>query len=296
MGRLYRVQEFAELAGVTVKALHHYDRIGLLRPGRSEGGYRVYTERDLERLEQILALKFLGLPLRQIQAVLNRPALELRQALLLQRAALEEKQRIVSRAIRAIQTAEAALASGQPADPALLKPIIEAIDMRESIEAMKKYYSEEAWLKRKEHYERWPSPEFESLFREIGAALGGDPAGEKAEEFKARLRELVNRSATGDPEVQAGAIAAWKDRENWPASLREKARELQMEKVVEFLARATAASWRKYIASEEWARLDDRMRNPTEPWNDWFLRVRAALEEEPPGEKAQDFVTRMMEL
>jgi hypothetical protein len=65
--RSYKVHEFAELAGVTVKALHHYDRLGLLTPRRTEAGYRVYTERDLERLEQIVALKFLGLPLRQIK-------------------------------------------------------------------------------------------------------------------------------------------------------------------------------------------------------------------------------------
>jgi len=58
---LYRVKEFAELAGVTTKALHHYERIGLLRPGRTDAGYRMYAERDLERLEQIIALKFLGI-------------------------------------------------------------------------------------------------------------------------------------------------------------------------------------------------------------------------------------------
>jgi len=56
----YRVQEFARLAGVTVRALHHYDRLGLLRARRTASGYRVYGDRDLERLEQIVALQFLG--------------------------------------------------------------------------------------------------------------------------------------------------------------------------------------------------------------------------------------------
>ena len=73
----YRIHEFAHLAGVTVKALHHYDRLGLLTPRRSETGYRVYRECDLERLEQIVALKFLGLPLKQIRAVLERTKLAL---------------------------------------------------------------------------------------------------------------------------------------------------------------------------------------------------------------------------
>jgi len=59
----YSVAELAELAGVTVKALHHYDRLGLLCPRRSNAGYRLYSSRDLERLEQIVALKAIGLSL-----------------------------------------------------------------------------------------------------------------------------------------------------------------------------------------------------------------------------------------
>ena len=68
---VFRVGEFAKLAGVSIRALHHYDRIGLLRPRRSEGGYRVYTARDLETLEQIVVLKFVGIPLRQIAGLLR---------------------------------------------------------------------------------------------------------------------------------------------------------------------------------------------------------------------------------
>jgi len=85
MVRHYRVQEFAALTGVTVKALHHYDRLGLLKPQRTAAGYRLYAERDMERLEQIVALKFLGLPLKQIKVVLERAALELPEALHMQR-------------------------------------------------------------------------------------------------------------------------------------------------------------------------------------------------------------------
>jgi DNA-binding transcriptional MerR regulator len=86
-----RVHEFAQLAGVTVKALHHYDRLGLLKPARSAAGYRLYAASDLERLEQIIALKFLGIPLTQIAGVLDRTGAELRDALRLQIEALEVK-------------------------------------------------------------------------------------------------------------------------------------------------------------------------------------------------------------
>ena len=53
MNRFYQIHEFAEFAGVTVKALHHYDRLDLLKPQRTVSGYRMYAERDLERLEHL---------------------------------------------------------------------------------------------------------------------------------------------------------------------------------------------------------------------------------------------------
>ncbi len=83
---------FAELAGVTIRALHYYDRTGLLTPVRTAAGYRVYFPKDLERLQQIMALRFLGMPLRRIRQVLERAPLELAEALRLQRKSIEDKQ------------------------------------------------------------------------------------------------------------------------------------------------------------------------------------------------------------
>src|SRR5215469_16673147 len=99
--RLYRAQAFATLAGVTVRTLHHYDQLGLLRPRRSESGYRLYGERDLERLEQIVALKFLGMPLKQVRTLLDRDCLDIAAALRVQQRILEEKRRQLDRAIGA---------------------------------------------------------------------------------------------------------------------------------------------------------------------------------------------------
>lgn len=145
MSAFYRIHEFAKLAGVSVKTLHHYDRLRLMKPGRTVAGYRLYTDRDLERLQQIVALKFLGLSLRQIKVVLDRAALELPDAFRLQRQVLEQKQDLQARAIRAIREAEKTIAPGQPANPAILKKLIEVIKMQEDVDAMKQYYSEEAW-------------------------------------------------------------------------------------------------------------------------------------------------------
>src|SRR5580700_3767980 len=123
---MFRAKQFANLAGVTVRTLHHYDRLGLLKPRRTDRGYRLYRESDLERLEQIVALKFLGLPLKEIQELLDSAAPELPAALRMQRRALEEKRRLIDCAIAAIREAETIVASGKPAGAAVLKKIIEA--------------------------------------------------------------------------------------------------------------------------------------------------------------------------
>jgi MerR family transcriptional regulator, thiopeptide resistance regulator len=88
------VGELARLAHVSVRALHHYDEIGLLQPsGRSRASYRLYTERDLARLQQVLLFRALGFSLDGIARVLNAPDFDRKRALLAQRALLEGEAR-----------------------------------------------------------------------------------------------------------------------------------------------------------------------------------------------------------
>ncbi len=68
----YTVSQVSELAGITIRTLHHYDSIGLLSPKlRTESGYRLYEDADLERLQQIMLLKELGLGLDEIAAAIR---------------------------------------------------------------------------------------------------------------------------------------------------------------------------------------------------------------------------------
>lgn len=65
----------AELVGVTVRTLHHYDAVGLVRPGgRSPAGYRLYTEDDLRRLRAAVAHRRLGLPVKDVASMLDDPS------------------------------------------------------------------------------------------------------------------------------------------------------------------------------------------------------------------------------
>jgi MerR family transcriptional regulator, thiopeptide resistance regulator len=83
------VGEVCRRSGVSVRALHHYDEIGLLRPsGRSRAGYRLYGEGDLARLQQILFFRALDVPLEQIARMLSAPDFDVVSTLRAQREAL----------------------------------------------------------------------------------------------------------------------------------------------------------------------------------------------------------------
>lgn len=102
------------MAGVSVRTLHYYDKIGLLVPAsRTFSGYRNYTHEDLLRLQQILIGRELGLTLEQIRRALDDPAFDLRQALLAQRKQLEERARQTAGMIAAVDAALAMIAESR---------------------------------------------------------------------------------------------------------------------------------------------------------------------------------------
>jgi DNA-binding transcriptional MerR regulator len=224
---VYRIQQFATLAGVTVRALHHYDRLGLLKPsGRSRSGYRLYRDCDLARLEQIVVLKFLGLPLQQIGRLLKKES-SLAETLRRQQLVLAEKRLQLDAAITAIAQAERSLRSDREPDWDAFKTIVREIEMQNNTEWGKKYYSPEAQAKLEERRKQMPwTPELQehvtkdwnALLADVEAALakGDDPASANAQALAARWRTLVEGFTGGDPEIQKGINRMWADKANWP--------------------------------------------------------------------------------
>lgn len=242
---LFKTQEFAKLAGVTVRALHHYDRLGLLKPKqRSQSGYRLYSARDFGRLEQIVVLKFLGMPLKQIRGLLETDG-KLVQALQRQQTVLAEKRRQLDRAVMAIQNAQQHFAAQREPDWNLLKYIVQEIEMQNSMDWTKKYYSTEAQEKVEERKTLW-SPELQervsrqwaALFAEAEAALGEDPAGATAQELAGRWMKLVGEFTGGDPQIQKGLNATYAEQYNWPAAT-QKTYAIKPE-IMEFIMKAMA--------------------------------------------------------
>ena len=227
MNRTYQPHEFAKRAGVTIRALHHYDRLGLLKPsGRTTAGYRLYTDRDLVRLEQIVALKFIGFPLSQIRELLNRKDLDVLSALGEQRRIIAHKREHLDRAIRAIERAEQALASGEQSDWEPFRKIIEVIQMQTRKDWMKKYYTEEQLEKLRQRY----SPEVQAeaergwneLARDVEAAIarGETPESETGQKLAERRRKLIDLFTGGDPSIAASLQKLYADEANWPENFK----------------------------------------------------------------------------
>lgn len=89
-----KVSEVAKLSGVTVRTLHYYDEIGLLKPSKvTEAGYRLYSDADLEVLQQILFFRELDFPLNDIREILSNPTYDKKIALQKHRQLLLQKRR-----------------------------------------------------------------------------------------------------------------------------------------------------------------------------------------------------------
>lgn len=99
----YSVKKVAKMAGVSVRTLHHYDQIGLLKPSiRTEKNYRLYSKKELLRLQQILFYRNLNFPLKEIADILDNPDFEIQQALVNHKAHLQQQQQSIKTLIATI--------------------------------------------------------------------------------------------------------------------------------------------------------------------------------------------------
>ncbi len=97
------VKEVSDLTGISVRTLHYYDEIGLLKPtNKSEAGYRLYDDKALEALQQVLFFREFDIPLKEIKAIVENPALDRNQILQMQRNMLTAKKERMERLIASI--------------------------------------------------------------------------------------------------------------------------------------------------------------------------------------------------
>jgi DNA-binding transcriptional MerR regulator len=236
----FRIQEFAKLAGVTVRALHHYDRLKLLSPAhRSDRGYRLYCHEDLGRLERVLVLRYLGLSLREIAALLNTPTGRntepLAATLARQQAALSERRNGLDRVLRAIEHAQRR-AQDTPAEPEwlLCQTILKEIQMQQATDWTEQYYSPKAVEALRERRATLTSEQktdlgvrWQALYADVQSALDRNVPPDSADgrELVARWMRLADEFTLGDQEIGEGFRRMYNDESHWPDD--EKATQLR---------------------------------------------------------------------
>jgi len=192
------MREFAALTGVTVRALRHYDRLGLLRPRRAANRYRIYVDSDRFRLEQVLALKGVGVPLSRIGSLLAADAGQLADVFAGQRRVLEARMRRLEETVRLLRDAESGLrTNGVSTVP--WRRLIEVTGMEEEAADWRAAFAklqEIAAARRSE----WSAAqkqamgvEWGRLVAEVHRSLTDDPAGAHGRQLAGRWVTMLRR-------------------------------------------------------------------------------------------------------
>jgi len=195
--RLYTVSEVARLSGVSVRALHHYDELGLLKPATvGANGYRYYGQDELLRLQQILFHREVGLPLGEIRRVLDAPDFDRLTALRGHRQRLVEEARRYEQLIRTIDETLAALEGAKTMED---ERIYRGFDLDPAQEQRA-----EDWLRNR--YGGWVQDKIDRS-NEIGAGWSADETAaylEHGREFDAGVAKAMRQGLANTSEaVQA---------------------------------------------------------------------------------------------
>lgn len=263
--RYYSTSQLARLARVSVRTLRYYDRTGLLVPSeRTEVGYRRYTDEDLPRLQQVLALKFLGLSLDEIKRCLAAGPRRLQESLAQQKAMVRERRAQLDAVLQAIEQAEQHL-DAEPCTLGVLVRIVEAIQMQEQSNWVNKYltseqqeemkklsesaYSEEARQKLAargpwtEEDQQRASQQWAEVGNELKrlTAAGADPVGPEGQAWAQRFNGLISAFTQNDPEIEAGLQSWWQQHNQLPPE-QQPMRNLYTPEEQQFMNAALAAA------------------------------------------------------
>lgn len=201
----WKIGELAKLTGITVRTLHHYDQIGLLVPAlHSDAGHRLYSTKDVARLQQIISLKQLGFRLEESKVVLDDPNFRPEEAIKLQLERVGEHIRIQENLRRRLEGLLERMRTQQNTTGEQFIQLIEVMTM------MEKYLTPEQMAKIKEQgalvgaetikavENEWPS-----LIAKVRAEMekGTSPESPAVQALGKRWKELVAMFTGGDPEI-----------------------------------------------------------------------------------------------
>jgi DNA-binding transcriptional MerR regulator len=214
-----KVGELAQRTGLTVRTLHHYDAIGLLKPSlHTEAGYRLYTAGDVARLQQVLSLRQLGFSLDETRSCLDRPGFSPLEVIGLHLVRLREQIESQRRLCERLEGLAAHLrAAGEVSADEFLSTIEEMTMLQTQLE---KYFTPEQLQTIKEGREQ-AGPGDLNRMQESWAELiaqirtemeqGTDPGDPKVQALARRWQELLAQSTGGDPGIQESMKRLWEE-------------------------------------------------------------------------------------
>jgi len=237
----WKVGELAKRTGVSVRALHHYDEIGLLSPShRSESGYRLYTQVDVVRLQQVRSLRTLGFSLEEIGAFLKRPGVTPESVLRLHIAHLKEQIELQQRLCDRMESISKRWRSDETVPTEEFLQIIEVTNM------LDKYYTPEQMEELKQRKEalgedriRQAEGDWKELMAQVQAEMdkGTDPADERVQKLARRWMGLVQEFTGGNPGITQSLGRMYKE-ETTVAGMDTA----HMRQMMEYVGKAMAAA------------------------------------------------------
>ncbi|MFD1175834.1 MerR family transcriptional regulator [Paenibacillus puldeungensis] len=201
------VGEVAKKMGVTVRTLQYYDEEGLLSPScESEGGRRLYTDKDVIKLYQILSLKHLGFSLDDIKnrlTSLDTPA-DVADALTEQAATIREKLETLSEALKEMETLKAEVLQMQSVDFKKYADIIINLQMKNELYWLIKHFDDKTLDHFRSHFDKDSGPAMmETYTRLLDEAIrlqndGVPPESEKGQNFAKEFWKMLMEFTDGD--------------------------------------------------------------------------------------------------
>lgn len=215
-GHTYTIGELATMSGTTERALRHYEDLGLLSPARGENGYRRYSEKDVERLQQVLLFRACGMGLSEIRGLLESPGYSAEKALELHLKTLRARQRELEALVETVEKTIATMKgqrtmTNEERFRGLKGQAIETNESTYGTEARERY-GDDAVDAANERVRAMSEKDWDEMrgleqgiIRQLKAAMAtGDPAGDAARELVALHRRWM-RGYWGDGRYSAKA-------------------------------------------------------------------------------------------
>ena len=203
---MYRIKELANMSGISIRTLHYYDQINLLKPSRiEENGYRLYDGGAVGRLQQILFLKELDFPLSEIKRILDDPYFDEMEALKMQRKILVEKRDRLNSIIHSVDETIEAIRGGKEMDSnERLRPFdrskLDEFQQKYEQEVRKRYGQTKAYEQSEKKRKSYRDDDFAkieqerlAIFKKIAAVMDQNPGEEAVQRLIHEWRMHITR-------------------------------------------------------------------------------------------------------